>query len=114
MYIDSDASGTFINFDSHLSSPRSTPSPMTVTLPNGSLEKLSTEADFKGYNVLYAPMFKNSLFSVPQFCANQNKIFLFTSSNAFGINLTTASATLLESLVRESESTRSICIRGDY
>ena len=58
--LDSGASDTFINSNLHLSSHRQTQSPMTVTLPNGIQEEISTQANFKGYNVLYAPNFKNS------------------------------------------------------
>ena len=89
LYLDSAASDTFINSDQPLTSHRATQQPTTVTLPSGSQENISTDANFKGYKFLYAPNFKTSLFSVPQFCNNKDKIFIFTSSKAFGINLTT-------------------------
>ena len=61
--------------------------PVSVMLPNGSVEYLTTRATMKGYDVAYAPSFKNVLFSVAKFCDNDNNVFLFNKSKSYGISV---------------------------
>ena len=77
--IDSGASDIYLNasFRDSMTNLRQMEPPVSVMLPNGSVEYLTTRATMKGYAVAYAPSFKNSLFSVAKFCDNDNNVFLY-------------------------------------
>ena len=81
-------------------------------LPNGSVENITSRAKMKGYDVAYAPSFKNSLFSVAKFCNNDNKVFFFNNTKTYGICLNDSTRSLLNTFIDASEKCDSIQVSG--
>ena len=86
---------------------------MDVAIANGQTVEINTSATLKDYPVLVSPSFKNSLFSVGEFCGDSSdKVFLFTNKESLGIHLTDQSAPIFKSLISSAKATKSVCIRG--
>jgi hypothetical protein len=81
-------------------------------LPNGSLEQISSRAKLKGYDVAYAPSFRNNLFSVAKFCNDDNKVFLFTNTKTYGICVNESTRSLLHDFIDTSEKCDCIQVSG--
>ena len=72
--IDSGASNTFMNPKIPLFNIRKT-TPVVVALANSQTLEINTSATLKDYPVLVSPSFKNSLFSVGEFCGDSSLVY---------------------------------------